>query len=199
MKGPGDILKIYDESVDLYSSTRGRSLMEKKYLDHIIRLIPKNAHILDIGCGIGEPIAAYFSSQGLKVTGVDGSENMIKKAHELEPNSTWLVADMRNLDLQQTFDAVIAWDSFFHLSPEDQRKMFDIFLKHLKYQGVLAFTSGPDAGEAVGSFNGHELYHSSLSAYEYRDILSKKGFEVLVHQVEDPDCGGHTVWVAQLK
>lgn len=190
------ILEIYNNSVDWYSSQRTQSLMEKKYLDQMISGLTPSGTVLDIGCGIGKPIAEYLYSKGFAITGIDGSENMIQKAKELQPNCKWTVADMRTLSLNQKFDAVIAWDSFFHLIHDEQRMMFDIFHKHLKLGGMLMFTSGPREGEAIGEMNGYELYHSSLSAKEYSEILNAKGFQVIDHQVEDPECGGHTVWIA---
>jgi hypothetical protein len=109
---------------------------------------------------------------------------------------TWLVRDMRNLSLGQRFDAIIAWDSFFHLRPDDQRAMFRVFRDHAGEGASLLFTSGPDAGEAIGSLYGRDLYHASLSAAEYRELLQRHGFEELLHRVEDAECGGHTVWLA---
>jgi hypothetical protein len=46
---------------------------------------------------------------------------------------------------------------------------------------------------------GHPLFHASLDADEYDSLLQAHGFEVLLHRVEDPDCGDHTVWLAQQK
>jgi hypothetical protein len=60
------------------------------------------------------------------------------------------------------------------------------------------FTSGPGHGEAVGQYRGEPLYHASLSEQEYRSLLVADGFAVLDHVADDPDCGGHTVWLAQL-
>jgi hypothetical protein len=104
---------------------------------------------------------------------------------------------MRGLDLGRRFDALIAWDSFFHLEHDDQRAMFAVFARHAAPGALLLFTSGPRAGVAMGEIHGHALYHASLDAAEYRTLLSAQGFEVLLHRVEDPDCGGHTVWLAQ--
>src|ERR1700752_842606 len=35
--------------------------------------------------------------------------------------------DMRLLRLLRRFDGVLAWDSFFHLRPDDQPQMFNVF------------------------------------------------------------------------
>jgi len=87
---------------------------------------------------------------------------------------------------------------FFHLCHDDQRNMFPVFRAHASPQAALMFTSGPAHGEAIGSFAGEPLYHASLDAAEYRSLLDRNGFRVVSHIVEDPDCGGHTIWLAQL-
>ena len=74
---------------------------------------------------------------------------------------------------------------------------FAIFRGHAAPNAALMFTSGPAHGEAVGTFEGEPLYHASLAADEYRCLLGRNGFDVVQHVVEDPACGGHTVWLAQ--
>ncbi len=62
----------------------------------------------------------------------------------------------------------------------------------------MLFTSGPAHGEAIGKHRGEPLYHASLSEEAYRALLVANGFVVARHVPEDPDCGGHTIWLAQL-
>jgi hypothetical protein len=59
------------------------------------------------------------------------------------------------------------------------------------------FTSGPAHGVAIGSFHGEPLYHASLDVDEYGSLLDQSGFDVMDHVIEDPACGGHTIWLAQ--
>ncbi len=106
--------------------------------------------------------------------------------------------DMRELALDQRFDGILAWDSFFHLCPEDQRLMFPIFRRHAAPKAVLMFTSGLSHGEVLGTFQGEPLYHGSLDQAEYRALLHENGFEVVTLIVEDPSCGLHTFWLARL-
>jgi hypothetical protein len=93
---------------------------------------------------------------------------------------------------------VLAWDSFFHLRPDDQRRMFDVFARHAAPSAVLMFNSGPAHGEAIGEYRGDPLYHASLSADEYGDLIRRIGFEAVAHAVEDWETGGgRTVWLAR--
>ena len=75
--------------------------------------------------------------------------------------------------------------------------MFGIFQQHAKTGTVLMFTSGPEYGEAIGEFEGEPLYHASLAPAEYERLLDQHGFQLLEMRMNDPECAGHTVWLAQ--
>ena len=51
----------------------------------------------------------------------------------------------------------------------------------------------------MGDLYGNPLFHASLAPEEYRALLQGCGFRVLSYQADDPDCGGHTVWLAEAK
>jgi SAM-dependent methyltransferase len=77
------------------------------------------------------------------------------------------------------------------------RERFPIFKPHAAPGAALMFTSGASHGEAIGSYHGEPLYHASLAPEEYRTLLQSIGFRIIAHVVEDPNCGGCTVWLAQ--
>jgi SAM-dependent methyltransferase len=174
-------------------------LFERAWLGRFHALLPPRAAVLDIGCGTGQPIAHHLTAQGCIVTGVDSSPEMIAMAKDRQPTGDWRIADMRTLSLSRTFDGLLAWDSFFHLSYDDQRRMFAVFRRHASAGAALMFTSGPSYGEAIGRLEGEPLFHASLDAAEYRTLLDTHGFAVVAHALDDPDCGGHTVWLARLR
>ena len=191
------IRAVYEAVAREFDRDRGKTLMERFYLDALLSRLGGQGKILDIGCGSAEPIAKFFIDAGCRVTGIDASSAMIALCRERYPGGDWLEADMRGLDIGPRFDAIIAWDSFFHLTPEDQRAMFPVFARHAAPGALLLFTSGPQAGVSMGEIYGRPLYHASLDRAEYGSLLAAQDFQVLLHQVEDPDCGGHTVWLAQ--
>ena len=153
--------------------------------------------MLDLGCRCGEPIARILAERGCAVTGIDSSPEMIALCGARLPDQEWHVADMRALALGRRFDAILAWDSLFHLGHDDQRGLFPVLRAHAAPGAALLFTSGPSHGEAIGTFEGEPLYHASLSASEYRALLAANGFGVAAHVAEDPACGRRTVWLAQ--
>ncbi len=191
------ILPTYQRVAREWAAHRAASdLFEKRWLDRMLRLAPGRT-VLDLGCGPGVPIAAYLTKRRRKVTGVDGAEAMIELFRGNLPGSRAIHADMRGLDLGERFDAILAWDSFFHLSPGDQRAMFPVFAAHARRGAALMFTSGQEAGEAMGQVEGEPVYHSSLCPNEYEALLNAHGFEVMYFLPRDPECRNHTIWLAR--
>ena len=165
---PEDVIGIYDREGVAWAATRDRRLAERPWLD-----------------------------RGCQVTGVDASRPMIELFARVVPRAVALHADMRTLRLSQDFDLVIAWDSYFHLSPEDQRAMFPVFANHMGKGSVMLVTTGPQAGEAIGRIGEADLYHASLAPEEYRRLFEEHGFEELGYWPEEPACGGRTIWMAR--
>jgi cyclopropane fatty-acyl-phospholipid synthase-like methyltransferase len=191
------IVGLYERHAVDFDRDRSRSLQEKMWLDRFVSYLPPAGVVLDIGCGMAEPIARYLLEAGFQVVGVDSSPTLIQLAKTRFPDSEWIVADMRQLELGRTFDGILAWDSFFHLTPDDQRDMFPRFASHAAPGAPLMFTSGPAHGETTGSYCGEPLYHGSLSPSEYESLMTTNGFRVLAYLANDPDCGEHTVWLAR--
>jgi SAM-dependent methyltransferase len=193
------IINLYERRALEWVGDRSRpgNFFEKAWLDRFAALVPAGGTILDLGCGPGKPMAGYLLAQGFDVCGVDSSPTMISLCRTNFPDRQWIIADMRTLALGRRFAGVMAWDSFFHLSFDDQRRMFPIFRGHAAPGAPLLFTSGPRHGEAIGSFRGEPLYHACLARDEYRSLLAANGFTVVAERMEDPDCGGHSVWLAR--
>ena len=198
-KSPADdVVSIYREHADAFVRLRGTGLIERAWLDAFLAPLPgASPRVLDIGCGFGVPIAQYLIERGCRITGVDSSVPLLNRAKAAFPEHQWIAADMRRLPLMEPFHGLIAWHSFFHLTPEDQRPMLNEVRRLTTPGAVLMFTSGTGLGEAIGQFEGRPLYHGSLDGAEYRDLLEGNGFQVLRHVQEDPACGGATVWLAK--
>jgi len=194
-----NVQEDYEKIADWFDEHRSREFFEKPYLDKVISYLPSQANVLDLGCGMAEPVTAYFIKKNFRVVGVDGSQTLIDMAQRRYSQAEFIVGDMRTIQFDRKFQAIILWHSFFHLSHQDQRNMFVKFHNYLQEGGILLFTSGPQAGEVWSNNGGIEMYHASLSAHEYKELLAKYGFELLLHVVEDKDCGGATVWMAKLQ
>ena len=192
-----NVYKVYDKIAHWFAANRYTGLLEKNYLDELVGHLPQGGKVLDLGCGTGKPILEYLLSNGFNVTGVDASAEMLGIARLNFAATEFILQDMRTLNLGRRFDAIIAWDSFFHLSMADQPAMFELFKRHLNPGGILLFTSGTGHGEAWGMNGGENLFHASLDAQEYELLLTKHHFKVLRLKASDPDCGLATIWMAR--
>ncbi|HEV2818135.1 MAG TPA: class I SAM-dependent methyltransferase [Allosphingosinicella sp.] len=196
MKESERIVGLYEEHAAAWDRERGRDLHEAAWLARFAGLVPAGGRVLDLGCGMGEPIARWLIERGYRVTGVDSSPSLVAMARARFPQEEWIVGDMRGLDLGRRFDGLIAWHSFFHLSGADQRPMFARFGAHAAPGAPLMFTSGTERSEAIGRWQGEPLYHGSLDAEDYEALLAASGFAVVEHRRRDPGCGDATIWLA---
>ena len=204
MTKPADLEKlasgirdVYEEHGAAFDEQRPKGLHEKKWLDRFLDQLPQNGSILDAGCGAGEPFIPFFLSRGFKVEGLDLAESMLEISRTRFPQLRFHQASMSDFDLGRTFDGIIAWNSFFHLTREAQREALKCFGLHLEPGGTLMLTVGPRDGEVIGHVNGAEVYHSSLAPDEYREALSALNIEVIEFVFEDEDCDQQTVLIGR--
>ncbi|HEX9037444.1 MAG TPA: class I SAM-dependent methyltransferase [Ktedonobacterales bacterium] len=194
------IPQIYERHALAWDADRARGAWpDKGWHDRFIACLTPGDRVLDLGCGSGAPVAFHLAQHGLRVTGVDTSPTLIGLCRQRMPDQEWIVTGMRTLALRQRFAGILSWDSFFHLTPEDQRTMFAVFAAHAAPGAFLLFNTGPQQGEILGDYQGEPLYHASLDAEEYQRLLDQSGFDLVAHAVEDPTAGGRTVWLAQAR
>lgn len=194
---PDAIRGVYERQAAAYDAQRSRALFEARWLARFAARLPAGGRVLDLGCGAGEPIARWFIAEGFDVTGVDFSTAMLEIARARWPDGDWREADMRTLDLGETFDGLVAWDSFFHLSPRDQRACIARMAGHLAPNGSLLLTVGPEAGEAQGTVGGEPVYHASLSPAGYAACLEENGLRLTGFLADDPETDRHSVLMAR--
>ena len=189
---------VYEKNATRFAHERPKKLVEKPWLERLRKLIPANGKVLDLGCGAGEPIASYLIRHDYRVVGLDTSPTMIRLAQENLPTGDWRLGDIRTFDFPEQFDCIIGWNSFFHLTREEQRSALPSIARHLRPNGALLLTVGPHDGEAAGFVGDDPVYHASLSQGEYCRILSSLKLNVRDFVPEDPTCYGMTILVAQM-
>jgi len=138
------VRKGYNTIAQGYHRTREQYKKNQKELEMVRRLLPDSARILDVGCGSGVPISAYFVSTNCKVTGIDISVEMLKLARQNVPSADFIEMDMCDSNFpDEEFDGITAIYSFFHVPKEKQGALLQNFYRMLKKKWRLVFLYQP--------------------------------------------------------
>lgn len=173
------VKESYNKICYQWSEFRKGTSVNQCIVDFANRLKP-HASVLDVGCGTGYPIAAYLSKQGFRVTGIDLSEEMIKRAKHLDlPHAAFFIEDILDFHSDIKYDAVIAFDSIWHVQHEQQERIYEIIASLMAPGGLFLFTHGKEDGEVIGTMWGEAFYYSALDVTKVHELLKQNGFVVL--------------------
>ena len=174
------------------------------YVNQILEGLPAGAKVLDLGCGNGDPIAKHLVERGVHITCVDESIEMLKFARQTVPEVEFIHANMVNVELTETFDAAIAWDSMFHVERKHHAQIYQKLSNALKVGGRLLSSVGgsaPSEDESVESFTsemfGQPFYYSGFAPEVTRKLIEESGFEIELWEVDDPSSRGHIAVIAR--
>jgi ubiquinone/menaquinone biosynthesis C-methylase UbiE len=193
--------QIYDELAPAYEAGRVAFDMTPVFDAFYRRLPSAGGHVLDLGCGSGEPMARLFIERGWQATGVDFAPAMLALAAQRVPKMNRIQADMREVELPEaSFDAAMLIYSLFHLPRDEHPALFAKLLRSLRPGGRLLFTyatkeyTGRDEFDGDKEFLGRPLFYSHTTPLKLRVQLEAAGF--VCDSASYRDIGGETfLWV----
>lgn len=174
-----------------------------RYVDRVLEGLPAGAKVLDLGCGTGEPVAKYVVERGFRVTGVDESSEMLRFARKAVPKAELIHADIVTVDLEDTFDGAVAWDSMFHVERKHHAAIYRKLANALRTgRRVLLSVGGSAPTEAEGEgftseMYGQTFYYSGFAPEVTRELIEAAGFEIELWEVDDPMSRGHIAVIAR--
>jgi SAM-dependent methyltransferase len=137
---PDDLAQTYNKIAQDWHSNHQTDLWWKPGTDTFISLLPPKPLVLDVGCGDGNK-ATYLIQRGVKVVGIDSSEEMIKIATEEAPDGKFLILDIRNIDqLRERFNGIYLQAVLLHLPKKEISAILTKLLTKLKKGGILYAT-----------------------------------------------------------
>lgn len=112
-------------------------------------MLPRGARVLDAGCGTGR-VGGLLAAAGHEVVGVDLDPELVAEARTVHPGGSWLVGDLRELDLPAAdiaagFDVIVcAGNVMTFVAPSTRREILHRFHAHLGPHGrvVVGFGAG---------------------------------------------------------
>lgn len=143
-------------------------------------------NVLDAGCGFGQ--YSYFIAKKFRnsnVIGVDINEERIKESEKFAreegiENLKFDIADLENLNYEESFDLILAVDVLEHI--ENDVKVLKNFYRALKKDGLLIISTPSSFGgsdvhsDEDASFIEEHIRHG-YSQDEIKSKLEEAGFE----------------------
>jgi ubiquinone/menaquinone biosynthesis C-methylase UbiE len=198
---------VYEQTTEVYNK------LGKKYLDDSKKIIPierlpfsklfkKDNNILDLGCGGGRD-AKFFTSKGLKVTGIDSSSVLIKLARKEAPMATFQCVDLLKMNFsKETFDGIWAEAVLLHLKRRDIPRALKKLHNILKQNGLFYVRVKQGKGEAhvKEKLSGwQERFYTYFSKKEIETLIKKEGFKIVYSKfLPDEHKRPDVSWVAVL-
>jgi SAM-dependent methyltransferase len=133
----------YDPFAWLYHEHWGREYHEQAYAvlqRLLLDRLPRRAAVLDLCCGDGR-LTSALAQHGFRMTGIDGSERMLKFARKRAPEIDFIAGDARDFRTRKKFDAVLStFDALNHImSAEELGRVCACAYRALKPGGYFAF------------------------------------------------------------
>ncbi|NIY79084.1 class I SAM-dependent methyltransferase [Celeribacter sp. HF31] len=172
-------LPIYDAQASAYAA-RNAELYELPQAQSFVAALPKQAHILDLGCGPGQ-YASWFAAQGFRVEAWDGSSEMLTLAAQ-HGGVTTRLARFEDLTNEAAFDGIWANFSLLHAERSDLPDLLARIHRALTPSGVfhIAMKLGTGAGpDKIGR------YYTYYGEAELEDLLSAADFKIMEKHLFD--------------
>ena len=164
---------------------------ERAYLDAFLDGLPTPAHLLDLGCGSGKPMAEYLLARGHQVTGVDQSVAMLTLARQRFPAARWVESTIEDYASDDAFDGILCWDALIHIDRAVHQRLLTGFAAMLKPNARLMLTAGGSAHPAfTDRMFDHEFGYDSHPPETLLALLDAEGFEVVLYEFMNRPTGG---------
>ena len=179
---PRDTGHLYDRIAPWWDHQGAQSTAGIDFVRTAIRLSAGKGSALDVGCGSGGRIIDALLGAGFRVTGLDVSGSMLAYARRRHPGSRFILGDICEWEPEERYEAIIAWDSIFHVPYDAQRRVVMKLCDALASGGVILFTAGGVDGEITGRMRGQDFYYSSLAEEEYLRVMKERGCKCVLMQ-----------------
>lgn len=181
------------------ASRRGGGARDRAFLPAFLARLPPGAHVVDLGCGSGEPLARALVDAGCRVTGVELCPALIAEAQRRVPELRLLEGDLRRVPLPESaFDGALAWDALFHVPLADHGPLLRRLRAALRRDAPVLLTLGGSGDAFVSDEMGAPLFYNASPPGQALALIAESGF-ALERSDLDPDGLGHLVVQARAR
>ena len=181
------VRESYDRIADEYMRRIFGELEHKPFdrelLNRFAAQVGDRGEVCDMGCGPGH-VARYLHAAGTRVFGLDLSPRMIENARKLNPDLTFRVGNIMDLDLEDaTLTGIAAFYSIVNIPKESLPLAFREMARVLQPDGqlFLAFHMG-DGVTGENELWGHPI---SMEFFFFRPAEVQRDLELAGFAIED--------------
>ena len=184
-----DVLELNKKAWDkIGEKTASPYIKHKKYLE-VFNLfcskLPKNASVLDFGCGPGIPFTRELVKRGFQVTAIDISDTMIKEAKKNVSEATYVRVSMTDINFENEFDGIFSGYTMLCLDPENFKIATKKAVKSLKRGGFFFLAlnepapEGHNESENYTEIMGQKMYSRPYTEEEVRKVFEKLNMKII--------------------
>jgi len=180
---------FYSENYKLYHE-RTFSIDPSLFLEPFIKVLPKGAYILDVGCGSGRDLL-WLKERGFKVLGFERSKGLAELARK-NSGCEVIEGDFETFDFSAlSFDAVLASGSLVHIPHEKFAAIFQNITKCMS--SAIIYISLKEGTGLKTDDEGRTFY--LWSDEELRRLFAKDGFNVIDLSRSESAVNSKDVWL----
>jgi SAM-dependent methyltransferase len=132
----------YEKIASVFIAGRNSSDVGASVVAEWSQTLPRDAKVLDLGCGTGVPISQALIERGFRVHGVDASPTMIAAFRARYPGVPLECSAVEDSDFfGKAFEGAVAWGLFFLLDAPAQHRLIKKIAEALRSGGRLLFTA----------------------------------------------------------
>jgi SAM-dependent methyltransferase len=178
----------YNKIASSYTALRTPESGDVQLLNLLLDRLPRQAMILDAGCGSGFPLTQFLAKY-FRVTGVEFAYEQIRFARENIPDSTLVCADISQMPFRKdVFDGICSFYAIIHVPRQEHHKLLTDLHRILKTGGLALLCMGAgDLQDDIAEWRGTEMFWSHYDKETNLRMMKESGFAILWSEiVNDP-------------
>ena len=188
------LVKMSDYYQENYKAYHDKtfSIDPTSFLEPLVRRLPPEAFVLDVGCGSGRDLL-WMKKQGFEVIGFERSSGLAELARD-NAGCEIIEGDFETYDFSSILvDAVILVGSLVHVSHERFSKVFKNITSAISENGSVLITLKEGSGDLKGP-DGRIFY--LWEDDDAQELFESLGFRVCDFSTSVSKTGSGDVWMS---
>jgi ubiquinone/menaquinone biosynthesis C-methylase UbiE len=195
------VARGYDRIADRFAGWRDEIVGDprREWAEDLASRLAPGVRVLELGCGAASAETVMLAER-FQLTGIDVSDEQIRRARERLPDAEFVHADFLEVELPEaSFDAVCSFYVLNHVPREHLGALLGRIAAWLRPGGlaVNAFGVGDNAGW-TGDWLGAEMFFAGFEPAENTRLVEAAGLGILRDEIvsfDEPEGAVEFQWI----